>query len=230
MRTRGFGKTCRLGGKVVPEAVEINPLAACDEPLHVRATEAEMPQQRVLEDFLPRANAGHRRIHEHELRHTVGMPRGKRITDHVADIVRHDIGTRGTQHVHHADDIICLVRLFEPGVGPRGQAHAAQVGHDHRVIAGEIGGERHPHVAGVAIAVQQHDRRSRTTNADMQGGAVGRDVLLAEGCGEMRAALRERGAAREADQGCRGKGEAARGAVRRHRLSPQRGSMRPSKE
>ena len=50
-----------------------------------------------------------------------------------------------------------LVLLVEAAGGIARQAHAAQVRHDHRVVARQVGRQRRPHVAGLAIAVQQHD-------------------------------------------------------------------------
>jgi hypothetical protein len=44
--------------KLVPESVEIDALSTGHESLHVRPTEAKVRQQRVLEDFLSRPDAG----------------------------------------------------------------------------------------------------------------------------------------------------------------------------
>src|SRR6476620_7490908 len=56
-----LAETARSGGELVPKPVEVNPFASCDEPLHIRTAEAEMPEQRVLENVLPRANTRQRR-------------------------------------------------------------------------------------------------------------------------------------------------------------------------
>ena len=47
MGPRGLVDLCRVGGKLVPEAVETNALAPRDEPLGVRAAKGEMPEQGV---------------------------------------------------------------------------------------------------------------------------------------------------------------------------------------
>ena len=60
------------------------------------------------------------------------------------------------------------------------QAQPAQVGDDHRVVARQLGGQRHPHVAGFAVAVQQHDRRARAARADVDRRAVGGDLAHGE--------------------------------------------------
>ena len=51
-----LAETARSGGELVPKPVEVNPFASRDEPLHIRTAEAEMPEQRVLENVLPWAN------------------------------------------------------------------------------------------------------------------------------------------------------------------------------
>ena len=90
------------------------------------------------------------------------------------------------ERVEHARDVAGLRLLVVAAGRLGGEAHAAQVGHDHRVVAREIAGQRRPHVAGLAIAVQQHDRRAVAADADMDGRAVGRDFLgpecLRNGC------------------------------------------------
>ena len=75
-----FAERARIGGELVPEAIEIDALAPGDQPLHVRPAEAEMPQQRVLEDLVPRADAWHRRIHHDEARDARRVLRGERIS------------------------------------------------------------------------------------------------------------------------------------------------------
>ena len=54
----------------VPEFGQDNLLAACDQPLHVRAAEAKMPKKRVFQIFVPGADAWNRRIDQHENRRT----------------------------------------------------------------------------------------------------------------------------------------------------------------
>src|SRR4051812_42882903 len=43
----------RVGGKVIPEPIEIDALTALNQPLHVGSTESEVPQQRALENIVP---------------------------------------------------------------------------------------------------------------------------------------------------------------------------------
>lgn len=56
-----FGETRRSGGELVPEAVQVDALAASHQTLHVRAPEAKVPQQGSLQDLIPGADAGHGR-------------------------------------------------------------------------------------------------------------------------------------------------------------------------
>ena len=72
------------------------------------------------------------------------------------------------------------VFLSKPPAGLDERPMPAQVRHDDGVIARKIGRHRRPHVAGLAIAVQQDDSRPAAAGAHMDRGAVGRDVLRAE--------------------------------------------------
>ncbi len=124
--------------------------------------------------------------------------------DHVADVMADHVGALDVQRVHHPGDVFGLVLFGEAIRGDSGKPHAAQVRRDHRVVAHEIGRQRRPHVAGVAIAMDQHHGRACAANADMQDGPVGRDVLSVEAgrkveglgqrrrCGEERQCRRRR--------------------------------------
>ena len=77
MLARRFVDRFGVGRQLVVEAVEIDALAARDQPLHVGAAEIEVPQQRALQDLVPRADARQRRIHGHPSRDPLGILRGK---------------------------------------------------------------------------------------------------------------------------------------------------------
>src|SRR5947208_2017420 len=67
---------------------------------------------------------------------------------------------------------------------PNGEPHTAEIRDDHPVIADQVFCKRHPHVAGLAVAVQQHDCRPQPPDAYMQLSAVRCDVLSTEALGE----------------------------------------------
>src|SRR5215218_5832466 len=90
--SRGLSEPARRGRKLIPEPVEVDPLAPSNEALHVRPAEAEVPKQRVLEDLLPGSYARKGRINQHEPRDAIAMLCRKSETDHVADVVRDEIG------------------------------------------------------------------------------------------------------------------------------------------
>ena len=60
----------------------------------------------------------------------------------------------------------------------RREAHAAQVGDDDGVILDQPRGERRPHVAGVAEAVEQQDGRPMAADADVDRRADGTVMSL----------------------------------------------------
>ena len=89
------------------------------------------------------------------------------IADHVADIMRDESRLLDFQLIENARDVDTLVLLRVAGVRMRRKAHAAQIGDHDGVIPDEHGGERRPHVSGVAEAVQHKDRRAVSSDADI---------------------------------------------------------------
>ena len=79
------------------------------------------------------------------------------------------VGAVDLQRIEHAGDVAGLGLLVEAAGGLGGEAHAAQVRHDHGVVARQVGRQRRPHVAGLAIAVQQDYRRPGAAEAHMNG-------------------------------------------------------------
>src|SRR5262245_15534761 len=84
-----FAEPAGRGRELVPETVEINAFAAGDEALHVRTAKAKMPEQRVFEDFFPWSDTGQRRVNQSKPCDALWMLRGKRIADHIANVVAH---------------------------------------------------------------------------------------------------------------------------------------------
>ena len=137
-----------------------------------------MPEQRALDDLFPVAGAGKRRIHRHPTGDAIGKLGGERITDHVADVVRHEIGLRNVELVENCGDIGRLVPFVVAARRTRREAHAAQVGNDDGVIANELRRQRRPHVAGVAETMQHDDCRPLPADPDMQRRIAGRHLHL----------------------------------------------------
>ena len=108
MSARLLAKAAGIGGELVPESIEVYPLPASDQTLHVWAAETEMPQQRVLEDFLPRAHARQRGVDEDKARHAVAMLRGEGVTHHVADVVGHQRCGFDVKRVQYAGNVAAL--------------------------------------------------------------------------------------------------------------------------
>ena len=90
--------------------------------------------------------------------------------------MRHQISLLDFQSIENARDIDGLILFGVARVGMRRKAHAAQIGNDDRMISYQEGGERRPHVAGIPETVQQEDRRTLSTNANVEGRAVGGDL------------------------------------------------------
>jgi len=85
----------------------------------------------------------------------------------------------------------------------RGEAHAAQVRNDNRMIADKNGGQRRPHIAGVAETVQHDHRRTLPADANMQRDVTGWDFRNVKGRRQRfnaRIGARKKGAQREPEQ------------------------------
>ena len=166
-----------FGGQFVPEAVEIDALASFHEPVHVRAAKIEMPQHRAFQDFVPGSNSGQGRVDDDPFADPVRILSGECVAHHVADIMGDKRGLLNVEFVQHRrrcrwPGFSCHSRLRIRRI-----AHPAQVRHDNRVIPDQHLGERCPHVAGVAKAVQQDDGRSFPAGTHIDRGAVGLDLL-----------------------------------------------------
>src|SRR4029077_3945014 len=92
-----FIKPLWVPGKFVPEAVEIDALAASDQALHIPTTEVKVPHGRILRNLIPWSDAGQRRIDRHPSADAVGVGGGDCEADHDTDIVRHQFGGTHTQ-------------------------------------------------------------------------------------------------------------------------------------
>jgi hypothetical protein len=97
--------------------------------------------------------------------------------DHIADVMGDQIDLPDLQRIEHTGNVIALRLLVIPAHRPRREPHAAQIGHDHRVIARKVRRQRRPHVAGFTIAMQQNDSRPAPADTHMQRGGVGGDIL-----------------------------------------------------
>jgi len=70
--------------------------------------EAEVPEQRIFQDFFPRSNAGQRRIQQSKSRYAVGMLRRESVANHVTNVVGDELRLFDFQRVENARDIIPL--------------------------------------------------------------------------------------------------------------------------
>ena len=61
--------------------------------------------------------------------------RRQRIADHVADIVGDERRPRDAERIEQPGHVLALGLLVVAALGPRGEAHAAQVGDDDAVVA-----------------------------------------------------------------------------------------------
>jgi hypothetical protein len=139
-----------------------------------------VPEQRVLEDLLPRPDAGDGCIDQDEARHAAWILRRQGIADHVADIVGDKVDLVDAQRIEHARHVDALCLLVKASRGLGGQPHAAQIGHHDGVVARKIDRHGRPHIARLAIAMQQQHRGPGSSRSHVDRGAVGRDLLGAE--------------------------------------------------
>ena len=139
-----------------------------------------MPQRVIADDVVPRTDAGQRRVDQDELADAIGMLGGKGVADHVADVVGDKVNLVHLQRVEHSGYVLALSLFLVAAGRALGEAHAAKVRHDHRVIARKLCGKRRPHVTGLAVAVQQHHGRAFAADPHVKLRAVGCDHLVLE--------------------------------------------------
>src|SRR6266567_7284619 len=80
----------RIGGEVVPEMFEVNPLATFDQRQGHFAVEVEMPQVAHQPDILPIADAGQKGIHQDHALGGLWKLRGVGVGHHQSDVVADD--------------------------------------------------------------------------------------------------------------------------------------------
>ena len=113
-----------------------------------------MPEQRVLENLLPRADTRQGGIDQRKTGDAVAMESGKGVPNHVAYIVGDERGPFDLQHVEDASNVPALRFLIVAAGGLGRQTHATEVRDDDRAVTRQVLCKRHPHVARLAIAVQ----------------------------------------------------------------------------
>ena len=91
--------------------------------------------------------------------------------------MRDEISLFDPERVEQAGNILTLCLLVVSTLGASGEPHPAQVGSDNRMVVGKLRREWCPHVAGLAITVEQDGRRSLTTDPHMQRRAIRPNVL-----------------------------------------------------
>src|SRR5882724_5919904 len=180
VRARGLVELCRVCGKVIPEAIEIDALTARDQPLHVDSAKPEMPQQRAFQNIIPRPNPRDGSVHHHELCSALRIPLSKCKSDHVADVMTDNTCACHMKRVQNVCNVFGLIQLLKSMFCNSRQTHATKIRHDHRMIGCERGGKRRPHIARVSKAMQQHHGRSRSANPDMKRCSVSSDLLNTE--------------------------------------------------
>lgn len=182
--SRGFVGLGGAGAEVVPDAVEVDALAALYEAVFVGTPEGEVPEPVVFDDVVPGRDAGEGRVHDDEAVDLVGVEGGIGVGDHDADVMRDDEGVVEAEGGDDGANVGCLSFFVAAAGGAGGTADAAEVGHDDGVGFDEFGGERSPGVAGFGVAVDEDDCGAGAGGADEDVCACGAmDELLFEGGG-----------------------------------------------
>jgi hypothetical protein len=131
---------------------------------------------------------GQHSIDHHETRNAATVLRSEGVADHVADVVGDESRALDFEGIEDAGNVAAL-RFLVVAAGRLGrEPHSAQVGNNHRVVGRQVLGKRHPHVAGLAISVQQHHCWTRAADTHIKLRPIRRDVSRAErlGVGEGR--------------------------------------------
>lgn len=79
--------------------------------------------------------------------------------------MRHEDHLVDRQAIENQCEVARLAGLLVSILRMAREAHAAQVGDDHRVVGHEHFSERLPHVSGVAKSVEQQDGRAGSARA-----------------------------------------------------------------
>ena len=155
-------RVCPIGGEVVPEIVEVNPLSPPDERLRRRTVEAKMPDAGIVVDGFPSGDTGEERVHDHELCGFGGIHCRVGVSDHQADIVPDHLRLLKTKRRHQRVDAdsrrlhIQTVRRYG------GVAYPWQIRRDDGESLREGWHQGPPHQRGLCVAVEQEKGRTVT--------------------------------------------------------------------
>ncbi len=90
--------------EVIPEVIEICPLAAAHQRFRRRTVEAKMPNARVIIDVFLSGNAREKSTHQNKLFHFHRELCGVRIGDHQSDVVANYASLLDTQRLGECVD------------------------------------------------------------------------------------------------------------------------------
>ncbi len=139
-----------------------------------------MPEKRAFQNIIPWPNPRDGRVHHHQLCRALRIPLGKCKSDHIADVMTDNACACNMKRVQNVRNVFGLIHLLKAMVCNSRQTHTAKIRHNHRMIGGESGGKRRPHIAGISETMQQHYGRSRSAHPDMNRSCVSSDLLNPE--------------------------------------------------
>jgi hypothetical protein len=117
MAARRFIDRLRIGREFVPEAVEVNALAALDQALDIGPAEVEVPQRRAPHVFIPRTDAWKRSIHGDPSVDAIRVLGSEGVAGPVADVVSYEIDFVDLELVENKRDVAGLGFLVIAGFG-----------------------------------------------------------------------------------------------------------------
>jgi hypothetical protein len=96
--------------------------------------------------------------------------------------MRHEVRALDPECVEQAGNILTLCLLVVSSSRAAREPHPAQIGGDNSMVMGELRCERHPHIAGLTIPVEQDNCWSLAAHPYRQSRAVRIDVLNSKAC------------------------------------------------
>src|SRR5258708_1925483 len=139
-----------------------------------------MPEQRAFQNIIPWTDSRDGRVHHHKPCSALWIPLSKCKSDHIADVMTDNSCACDMKCVQNVRDVSGLIHLLKTTFCNRRQTHTAKIRHNHRMLGGESGGKRRPHIAGVCKAMQQYYGRTGSADPDMKRCSVSPDFLNAE--------------------------------------------------
>src|SRR4051812_45837073 len=180
----------RIRREVIPEMLEVNPLAAGDQLQRDIAMKMEVPEITQEPDCFPITDSRQKRIHQHDALGFLRKLRRVGVGHHQTDVVTDDRGVVVSERLNERMNILPECLLIVTALRFLRATSAAQIRSDDGMIFRQLADERPPHVARFRVTMKKNYGAASSRDEVMQPDAV--DLRVSFGDSQVPLAVRRR--------------------------------------